>query len=652
MKDTFNVMKEKRGTIKPVHCKKVPAVNVLDQKEFNERVRTIFGALDDILGKSFGAYGAPTIISNYPYNSVTKDGYHIALNIIFDHIYGEEIDRVIAGMANDICGRLNYAVGDGTTTAIIATNQIYKSAMELFPNLMDATATDSEVKVRPKDLLNTFTEVKDMIVAELEKRAIHPKLDDMEDIIEKVVRVSSNGDEHITNLIKKAYHEIGSPSIRCEVSDTMDTYMMITKGYHSKVRISERIFVNGEGNRCNLRNADVLVFDHMVKRETYTNIISPLVQYVRFLGRNLICIAPTYDEETVQMIIRRDITEEWKVTKSSTLILSSYPAMNANDKKSIADLAMLLGSTLINRDLEHEILDRLAVDNEAITSILNLNQRGIKDSRIILPSGQIGVDTGVPANEEESKKYLLNIGYADKVTLTDKDSIFELSHYDTEMYKKYLEDAKFELDKVIEKYAILGTYTTDVYNAQYRYTSLSMHNATIFVGGDSATSRDMLRDAVDDAIRAAESAYRSGYIKGCNLTTLQIIRDLKKEFEIKSYKERMDPTRKSLIRSTFDMLENGFRAVYFRVLSNAYPDVYTNKDRRKAIEEVIDHSIETGKVFDLSTFYYDGNDNIINSAKTDIEVLTAVMDLLKMLLIGNQVLLMGYNHEKAEYISE
>ena len=37
------------------------------------------------------------------------------------------LDQAIADMAADICGRLNYSVGDGTTSAVIATNSIYKN---------------------------------------------------------------------------------------------------------------------------------------------------------------------------------------------------------------------------------------------------------------------------------------------------------------------------------------------------------------------------------------------------------------------------------------------------------------------------------------------------------------------------------------------
>ena len=51
------------GTIVPMNT---PGINVVDKSDFLERARIIFQSYDDILKKTLGAYGSPTIISNYP----------------------------------------------------------------------------------------------------------------------------------------------------------------------------------------------------------------------------------------------------------------------------------------------------------------------------------------------------------------------------------------------------------------------------------------------------------------------------------------------------------------------------------------------------------------------------------------------------------
>lgn len=99
-------MSEKDGR----HFKKSPAINVISKEEFEKRVEEVFYLLWKTLSKSFGPYGAPTLIYNYPWSHVTKDGYTIMKSISMD-ASETKVDQAIADMAGDICGRLNYSVG-------------------------------------------------------------------------------------------------------------------------------------------------------------------------------------------------------------------------------------------------------------------------------------------------------------------------------------------------------------------------------------------------------------------------------------------------------------------------------------------------------------------------------------------------------------
>lgn len=606
---------------RPIHCTKSPAYNVLSQEEFQERAKTVFGILDDILGKSFGAFGAPTIISNFPYSHITKDGFTIARNINFDFVAGEPVDRIIAGMAVDICARLNYAVGDGTTSAIIATNQIYKAAMEVFPD---------QSSIRARDLIAAFTSVKDKLITKLQNAATPITEENMVDTIHKIVEISSNGDELITNIITDAYREIGYPSIHTEKSDSAETYCEVTTGYPSKVRITDAIYVNTENKTAEHKNVDVLVFDHRVKRGTYEQILAPLASFNKILGRHLLCIAPSYDEDALQTIIRRDLNNEYARTNDVTLILCTYPASTGVDKKAIADLAMLLGTVLIDKAIENEIIESVEDDpNHDIRKFVNISDRDIPNITVFGGDTVSVIKSGNRAHtmlNRPNNNYIVDLGFANHFIGSAKDSIFVTNNYRENLYQKYLKEAKNDLDEIKKKFEILGTYTRDVYDAQSRYTALQMKTATIYVGGDSTLSRDMLQDSVDDAVRAAESAYQFGYVQGCNVTLSGIID--------KMIEEENDLT--ELEMKVLEILRIGFRAVYARVLYNAFGDVDSNK-------EIIETSIKDQKVYDLSTQSY--NNNVINSTKTDIEILTATVDLLKLLLTGNQMIITNYSHD-------
>ena len=57
--------------------KKEPAINVISKEDFEIRVEKVFNLLWKTLAKSFGPYGAPTLICNYPWRHMTKDGFTI-----------------------------------------------------------------------------------------------------------------------------------------------------------------------------------------------------------------------------------------------------------------------------------------------------------------------------------------------------------------------------------------------------------------------------------------------------------------------------------------------------------------------------------------------------------------------------------------------
>lgn len=653
-------------TAKMMGCSTQPAINVLSQKDFQKRASVIFQTLDDVLGRSLGAYGAPTIISTYPYSHITKDGFTIARNIEFAFHNGDEVDRAIAKLATEICTRLNYAVGDGTTSAIVAVNQIYKSAMNILVK---------ERKGRPRDVLKVFKEVKDEIIDLLEKESGMIREDNLADIIRKIVYVSSNGDKRLTDMIVQAYQEIGAPSISSDVSDTSEMYLEIINGYKSDIRIADKIYYNNDKQTADHRKVDVIMFDHKITSETYKKIIEPLAKLVRYLGRHLLCIAPWYDETLLQSTISRNLNAEYKQTGDISLIIASYPRTTETQKKNFSDLAILLNTSIIDKGLEYEILDYIGdeIPEAKLMSVINISDRDIPGINVFDPAGKTMIKSDdymalkSSSDEFENKTKLLDLGFADEMSGSMKSTTFKVSHYNKDLYEKILEEARITLQDTIDKFSSLGTYTKDVVEAQTRYSALRLKTAIIYVGADSELSRGMLRDSVDDAIRAAESAYRFGYIQGCNLTLGKVIS--------KMYDVERDETRKAVLY----VLQEGFKNVYKRVLGNAFTNPYCDAEYKailtkfneeginlgteelsfinnigykmkgiqndvgqvNIIDIIIEISYETNKVLDLETMRF--SRDIINSTKTDVEILTATIDLLGILMTGNQVVISGWN---------
>ena len=654
-----------------------PAINVVSKKDFLDRAYYIFQAYGDILKKTLGAYGSPTIISNYPYKDVTKDGYSVARNLEFDMENSSELDKIVGGLIMDICSRLNYAVGDGTTTAIVATNKIFSEIYEgeEFKDVLDS------YKVRPKDFMDAFNSVKDEIIENLEGLSNPITEDNLVDIIKKIVTISSNGDDKLINAITTAYEKIGFPAIICEKSETNDTYCEITDGYRAKVMLCDKIYINTDNQTADYKNADVIIFDRKITSEIYNKIIKPINNVSRACGRKLICLAPYYDEVTLSGEIRREVQMEFNKTGTVNLVLCTYFNSNKVAKQKIADLATVLGTVVIDRPLEEFLLKKAEELEGGFIDVINCFDRGIDGiliSKEISSGNLVKCENGF-VNESRRDNTIFTLGFVDTVSIGLKQGIFKSTHYDEKLYNAVLTDAKILLDQSIEKFKDLGTYTKEVYDNQERYCSLKMKLATLYVGGESELSANMNRDAADDAIRAAESAYQFGYVKGCNLSIMTIINTL--------LETETDKMKIAILKA----IGRGFMNVCTEVMRNAFPQEdeisiseilespysvadaiikqgvnISNVELVKSLSKIgsgkikfMDYTFDTkltiaeilaaisvceNRVFDLTIMNF--SDDVINSVKTDIEVLSASSELLSILMVGNQVVLSAWNHKR------
>ena len=312
-----------------------------------------------------------------------------------------------------------------------------------------------------------------------------------------------------------------------------------------------------------------------------------------------------------------------------------YPKNSEADKKAIYDLAMLLNTDVIDRAKEQEIFDALDAGETPIFDVIDISgkSRDIKMASqydVILETLKVHKTEGMVAGTE-AHKYLLRAGWSDELDGGQKESIFKMSVYDPDLYKKFLNEAKDILDETLNKFEILGTYTPDVYDARYRYTSLLMSSATIYVGGESKLSRDMRLAAVEDAVRAAESAYLNGYVRGCNVSLSRAISTVEMD---------LINAGSTVGANVATACKKAFEAVYRRVFDN-YGKIDSDE-----VTQLIQRSIDHNKVYDLRTQEF--SIDIINSARTDIEIFIATIDLLGILLSGNQVLISQYVHDTDE----
>ena len=220
------------------------------------------------------------------------------------------------------------------------------------------------------------------------------------------------------------------------------------------------------------------------------------------------------------------------------------------------------------------------------------------------------------------------------------------------------EKAIKEMEELQKKYQKLGTFTLEVTQAQQRYYALRLKMGIIEVGADSELSQKLIKDSVDDAIKAAASAYDFGVIKGCNVDLIRALIEVKLDF----INEIGDVNHNQTL-VLMDILIDGFKDVYKTVLSNAFdgvdckvikdniPSFFEDRatvstiwdtihNRYKSVDIkdlIIDYSVATDTVFDVTTRTF--TDGIVNSEQTDEEILKATIELIGLLMTGNQMVI-------------
>ena len=173
------------------------------------------------------------------------------------------VDQAIANMASDICGRLNYSVGDGTTSAVIATNSIYQNYLKHKEELQKKF-------IMPRDIIQIYNNIKNRIINNLHKyvKSINSNNpEELYDNIYKIVYISSNGDQLISSYIADMYKELQFPGITCELAPDGITKKRIISGYQFDLVLNDKLYINSDDNTMNISNADIIFFSVKITKE-------------------------------------------------------------------------------------------------------------------------------------------------------------------------------------------------------------------------------------------------------------------------------------------------------------------------------------------------------------------------------------------------
>ena len=267
-----------------------------------------------ILDKKFGS---PTI---------TKDGVSVAKEIELECPY----ENMGAQLIREVSSRTSDIAGDGTTTATVLAEAIYKEG------LRNVTAG-----ANPISLQRGIMKATEAIVAQL--KVISKTVSDTKEIAQ-VATVSANWDTEIGNIIAEAMDKVGKDgTITVEEAKGIETTLEVVEGMQfDKGYLSPYFVTDTEGMEAVLDNALILINE---KKVSSLKDMLPLLEKVAKTGRPFVIIAEDVEGEALATLVVNKLRGILHVAAVKA------PGFGDRRKAMLEDLAVLTGGKVITEDL-------------------------------------------------------------------------------------------------------------------------------------------------------------------------------------------------------------------------------------------------------------------------------------------------------------
>src|SRR5688572_5143112 len=359
-----------------------------------------------ILDKKFGS---PTI---------TKDGVTVAKEIELEDAYenmGAQLVREVASKTSDIAG-------DGTTTATVLAESIYKEGLK------NVTAG-----ANPTSLQRGINKAVEAVVTELGR--ISKKVKDRTEIAQ-VATVSANWDTAIGNIIADAMDKVGKDgTITVEEAKSIETTLDVVEGMQfDKGYISPYFVTNAETMEAILDSAYLLIHE---KKITSLKDILPLLEKVAKTGKPLLIIAEDVEGEALATLVVN------KLRGTLNIAAVKAPGFGDRRKAMLEDIAVLTGGRCITEDLgiklENLTLDdlgkakRVSIDKENTTIVEGSGKQSDIQGRVNQIRRQIEETTSDYDREKLQERLaklaggvaVINVGAATETEMKEKKARVE-----------------------------------------------------------------------------------------------------------------------------------------------------------------------------------------------------------------------------------
>jgi chaperonin GroEL len=262
-------------------------------------------------------WGSPTI---------TKDGVTVAKEIDLEDAY----ENMGAQMVREVASKTSDVAGDGTTTATVLAESIYREGLK---NVTAGT--------NPMGLKRGIDKAVAAVVGQLAK--LSSKVKDRTEIAQ-VATISANSDTTIGDIIADAMEKVGKDgTITVEEAKSIETTLDIVEGMQfDRGYLSPYFVTNPDTMEAAMEDCLILIFE---KKISNLKDLLPLLQKVAEMGKPLVIIAEDVEGEALATLVVNKIRGILKCTAVKA------PGFGDRRKAMLEDIAILTGGKMISEDL-------------------------------------------------------------------------------------------------------------------------------------------------------------------------------------------------------------------------------------------------------------------------------------------------------------
>jgi chaperonin GroEL len=302
-------------------------------------------------------FGSPTI---------TKDGVTVAKEIELK----DALENMGAQMVREVASKTSDVAGDGTTTATVLAQAIYREGVKTVA-----------AGANPMALKRGIDKAVEKSVSEIHRLSKPVK----GDMIAQVGTVSANGDATIGTIIAEAMDQVGKDGvITVEESKTMETALEVVEGMQfDRGYLSPYFVTDPERMESTLENALILIHE---KKISSMKDLLPLLEQVAKMGKPMLIIAEDVEGEALATLVVN------KLRGTLNVAAVKAPGFGDRRKAMLEDIAILTGGKVISEDLGIKLegvqladlgrAKKITIDKDNTTIVEGAGKQGDIEGRV------------------------------------------------------------------------------------------------------------------------------------------------------------------------------------------------------------------------------------------------------------------------------